>query len=663
MGVPLYNRDLSWLSFNYRVLLMAADQQVPLYERIKFLSIFSSNLDEFFRVRMPAILTINRVLENDPAAGENESISSDTLQQVLQEINRQQQEYGQIFTGSVLPDLQAQGVQLYYNQPFQTAHLSFTKYYFLTTVLAYLQPVWLNGKHKKLFLENNQLYLAVTLVPENNTGIQEFVIVNIPADLPRFQQLPSLDGIHYIAFLDDIIRAHLSYLFPGYTVESCHSVKLTRNAEMDMDEMKGDILEEVETLIRKRELGVPTRFLYDAAISRSLLHFLAIQFDVQEDEQVMGGRYHNLKDLANLPAPAGLQQVDYPKVIPAENKTIVATDRLLDLVLQQDLLVHLPYQRYDYILRFFNEAAADPDVAEIYVTLYRIASGSQIAQALISAAKNGKKVTVFVELKARFDEANNIRWAKKMKDAGVKLIYSIPGMKVHAKTALVKRNRGYQWDYCGLIATGNFNESTARFYTDHVLFTGHKEITREMELLFLYLQSREQPAGYQFLQFQHLLVAQFNMTTRFSGLIDREIVHVKEGKPGRIIIKINNLQERGMISKLYEASEAGVQIDLIVRSINCLVPDIPESKNIRITRIVDRYLEHARVFIFHNNNQEEVYMGSADWMNRNLHRRIEVCVPVYDPALQQQLKDIVLLQLQDPAKAQLAIQQYVQNIV
>ncbi|NLR82605.1 polyphosphate kinase 1 [Chitinophaga eiseniae] len=663
MGIPLYNRDLSWLSFNYRVLQMAADQQVPLYERIKFLSIFSSNLDEFFRVRMPAVLTINKVLEQDPAAGENESISSSTLSEVLQEINRQQQEYGQIFTGSVLPDLLARGVQLYYNQPLTATHQAFTKNYFLSTILAYLQPVWLNGKPKKLFLENNALYFAVTLIPGNRPESQEYAIVNIPASLPRFLQLPSIDGVHYIAFLDDIIRTHLAYIFPGYTVENCHSIKLTRNAEMDMDEVKGDILEEVETFIRKRELGVPTRFLYDATTPLSLLHFLAGQFDIRDDELVPGGRYHNLKDLADLPAPAGLTEISYPRVTPAENKTAAATDRLLDLVLQQDLLVHLPYQRYDYVLRFFSEAALDPDVAEIYVTLYRIASGSQIAQALISAAQNGKKVTVFVELKARFDEANNIRWAKKMKDAGVKLIYSIPGMKVHAKTALVKRNRGYQWDYCGLIATGNFNESTARFYTDHVLFTSHTGITREMELLFLYLQSREQPLAYDFLRFEHLLVAQFNMTERFTSLIDREIIHAREGKPAHIIIKINNLQERGMISKLYEASEAGVQINLVVRSINCLVPDIPESRNIRIIRIVDRYLEHARIFIFHNNNQEEVYMGSADWMNRNLHRRIEVCVPVYDAALQQQLKDIVQLQLKDPRHAQEAISAYVQNIM
>lgn len=663
MGVPLYNRDLSWLSFNYRVLKMAADPQVPLYERIKFLSIFSSNLDEFFKVRMPAVLAINRVLENDPDAGGDDAPSPETLQQVLSEINRQQEEYGQILTSGILPDLRKNGVDLIYNKTPDAALAKLTRHYFLSNILAWLQPVWLSSRHKKFFPENNALYLAVTLVPEQAPDTREYALVNIPDGLKRFITLAAEDGVFRIVFLDDAIRAHLPYIFPGYTIAGSYCVKLTRNAEMDMDEVKGDILEEVETLIRKRELGVPTRFLYDAAMPVQFLHFLAEQFDVAENEMVPGGHYHNLKDLADLPMPAGLPGALYPRVIPADNPAAAATDHMLDLIQQQDLLIHLPYQQYDHILRFFNEAAIDRDVEEIYVTLYRIASGSLIAQALISAARNGKAVTVFVELKARFDEANNIRWSKKMKEAGVKIIYSIPGMKVHAKTALVKRRKGYHWDYSGLIATGNFNESTARFYTDHVLFTSHAGITREMELLFLYLQSREQPAGYSFIQFEHLLVAQFNMITRFMGLIDREIAHAQQGLPAKITIKINNLQEKAMIAKLYEASEAGVQIDLIVRSINCLVTGIPESKNIRVVRIVDRYLEHARVFIFHNNGAEEVYIGSADWMNRNLHRRIEVCVQVYVPALQQQLKDIIALQLADSHTAQREIQSYVQNIV
>lgn len=663
MAIPLYNRDLSWLSFNHRVLQMAADPQVPLYERIKFLSIFSSNLDEFFRVRMPAILAINKVLERDPDAAGEESPTPETLQEVMDTINRQQEEYGKIFTGMLLPAMQQQGITLFYGTGLAPELAARTRAYFQATVQAWLQPVWLSHRHKKFFPENNALYLVVTVSPQGTPDKQEIVLVNIPSGLKRFLTLDAPDGQFHIAFLDDIIRAHLPYLFRGYIIHHSYCIKLTRNAEIDMDEMKGDVLEEVETMIRKRELGVPTRFLYDASMPLSLRNFLAGQFEAADNEMVPGGRYHNLKDLADLPMPAGLSGALYPKARPVVQPEAAAADYLLDLIQRKDLLLHLPYEQYDPVLRFFSEAAVDPDVEEIYVTLYRIASGSQIAQALISAAQNGKAVTVFVELKARFDEANNIRWSKKMKEAGVKLIYSIPGMKVHAKTALVKRRRGYLWDYSGLIATGNFNESTARFYTDHVLFTAHAGITREMELLFLYLQSREQPMAYHFLQFEHLLVAQFNMLTRFTDMIDREIANAQKGLPAKVTVKINNLQEKSMIAKLYEARQAGVEVDLIVRSINCLQTGIPESDGIRIVRIVDRYLEHARVFIFHNNGHEEVYMGSADWMNRNLHRRIEVCVPVYDAALRQQLKDIVSLQLADSHQAQQAIQAYVQNIV
>nr|WP_295873461.1 polyphosphate kinase 1 [uncultured Chitinophaga sp.] len=663
MAIPLYNRDLSWLSFNHRVLQMAADPQVPLYERIKFLSIFSSNLDEFFRVRMPAILAINKVLERDPDAAGEESPAPETLQEVMDTINRHQEEYGKIFAGMVLPALKEKGVTLFYGPDPAPELAARTRSYFQATVQAWLQPVWLSQRHKKFFPENNALYLVVTLSPQATPDSQEIVLVNIPSGLKRFMTLDAPDGQFHIALLDDIIRAHLPYLFRGYIIHQSYGIKLTRNAEIDMDEMKGDVLEEVETMIRKRELGVPTRFLYDASMPLSLRNFLAGLFEAADNEMVPGGRYHNLKDLADLPMPAGLPGALYPKAKPVAQPEAAAADYLLDLIQRRDLLLHLPYAQYDAVLRFFSEAAVDPDVEEIYVTLYRIASGSQIAQALISAAQNGKAVTVFVELKARFDEANNIRWSKKMKEAGVKLIYSIPGMKVHAKTALVKRRRGYRWDYSGLIATGNFNESTARFYTDHVLFTSHAGITREMELLFLYLQSREQPMAYHFLQFEHLLVAQFNMLTRFTEMIDREIANVQKGLPAKITVKINNLQEKSMIAKLYEASQAGVTVELVVRSINCLQTGIPESNGIRVVRIVDRYLEHARVFIFHNNGQEEVYMGSADWMNRNLHRRIEVCVPVYDAALRQQLKDIVALQLADGHQAQQAIQAYVQNIV
>ncbi|MVT12353.1 polyphosphate kinase 1 [Chitinophaga tropicalis] len=663
MNVPLFDRDLSWLSFNYRVLCMAKDNEVPLYERIRFLSIYSSNLDEFFRVRMPAILAVNKLLRSNPAAAGEDILSGDTLPTIQAEINRQQQEYGAILTRQLLPLLQENNIHLYYNEHIKGQHLPQMREYFLNRVLAFLQPTWLHKKKpEEVFLENNQLYLVVALTETANPDMLQYALVNIPSSqLPRFTELSAIDNVHYIAMLDDIIRYNIDFLFPGYTVDRCYSIKITRDAETDMNELASDILDQVETMIVKRELGIPTRFLYDAAMPVSIRQLLAGYFHILPEEMVEGGRYHNLKDLADLPMPVKSPLFTYPRQSPAGIPSLDEAPRLLEEVLKRDIILHTPYQRYDYLLRFFNEAAADPAVQEIYITFYRIASGSQIANALISAARNGKQVTVFVELKARFDEANNVRWARKMKEAGVKIVYSIPGLKVHAKIALVKRRRGYQWDYAGLMATGNFNESTARFYTDHVLMTSHPGITQELELLFLYLQTRQQPDKYNFLTFNHLLVAQFNLVDRFKGLINREIENARAGKPAHIIIKLNNLQEKDMIAALYTASREGVKVEMIVRSICCLLPEQEESSNITVRRIVDRYLEHARVFIFHNNGKEEVYMGSADWMNRNLHRRIEVCFPIYEPQLQAQVKEIIRLQLADNTNAVLLNEQ-LQNI-
>jgi polyphosphate kinase len=643
----LFDRDLSWLSFNYRVLLMAAEANVPLYERINFLSIFSSNLDEFFRVRMPAILAMSQLLPGKTLK-DGDAPNGMILEKVRTTIKHQQETFGRILTTGILPGLKERGVHLYYGEALLPEHMDTATDFFLTKVLSYLQVLWINqDKPGKVFLENNKLYFAISVTSDGSTD-QRFVIINIPADeVPRFLILPGESPI-YIAWLDDVIREHLSYIFPYHTINGCYSVKITRDAEMDLDELSSDMLAQVEKMVMHREIGLPTRFLYDQAMPEDMLQQLALYFEVLPEERVAGGRYHNLKDLNSLPMPIKGPGLKYPSCPPA-NVPVLDHTPTLDTVLKQDVLLHLPYQRYHYILRFFNEAAIDPDVKEIYVTLYRVASGSQIVNALISAARNGKKVTVLVELKARFDEENNIRWAKRMKDAGVKIIYSIPGLKVHAKIALVKRRRGLHWDHIGLMATGNFNESTARFYTDHVLLTAHKEMTQEMELLFMYLQTRQQPQSYGFIPFKQLLVAQFNLLDRFKGMIDREIGFAKAGKRAGITIKLNNLQEKAMIEKLYEAGEAGVEIELIIRGICCLVPG--HSPNITLRRIVDRYLEHARIFIFHNGGNEEIYLGSADWMNRNLHRRIEVCFPVYGTELKKQVKDILALQLADNTNA------------
>ena len=646
---PLFSRDGSWLTFNERILDLAADNAVPLYERIRFLSIYSSNLDEFFRVRIPALMAVNKVLDSAPVI--DETLTPGTLDDILQQVNLQQQRYGRILTEQLLPALYKEQVHLYYKEAVAPVHLQYIRNYFRTRVLSYLQPVWLQGKvGDQVFLENNALYLAVSLASAEEE--LEFAIVNIPENaLPRFLDLPKTEDIFHIVMLDDVIRENLSYLFPNHTITGCYSIKITRDAEMDLDELKGDILEQIETGIKKRTLGVPTRFLYDASMPLYLKEMLAIFFNLQHEEMVAGGRYHNLKDLMDLPMPVHNPAFLYNKLPPARVPRLDQEAHILDSVLERDILLSTPYQQYDYILRFFNEAAVDPDVEEIYITFYRIASASQIANALISAARNGKQVVVFVELKARFDEANNINWAKKLKAAGVKLVYSIPGLKVHAKVGLVKRRRGWTWDYIGLLSTGNFNETTARFYTDHVLLTAHTGMTQEMELLFTYLQSRQQPDQYKFIEFKYLLVAQFNMMDRFTALIDREIANAKAGLPAHITVKVNNLQEKNLVYKLYEASEAGVQVDLIARSICCLVPDQPCSKNIRVRRLVDRYLEHARVFVFHNRGAEEIFMGSADWMVRNLHRRIEVCFPVYNDAFKKQIKDILALQIADNTNA------------
>jgi polyphosphate kinase len=436
---------------------------------------------------------------------------------------------------------------------------------------------------------------------------------------------------------------------------------LTRDAEMSLeDEFTGDIGEKIEKQLEKREAGVATRLLFDKSMPPEVKDFVKQYFGLRRQEMVEGGTYHNLKDLGTLPNPhlnsvSGLitkGKLTYPSWPAVSHPGFDNHRSVFQSITEGEKLLHLPYHSYNYILRFFNEAAIDPSVKEIYVALYRVAANSHIVNALISAARNGKKVTVFVELKARFDEANNLKWSKKMKAAGIKIINSITALKVHAKVALVRRWENKQWQDYSFLATGNFNEATGRFYTDHVLFTAKPEFGNELGWLFTYLQTRTLPALYGKINFKHLLVSQFNMIKRFNKLIDREIKNAKKGRPAHIIIKMNNLQERGMIEKLYEASRAGVKIELLIRSICCAAPGVEgQSENITVRRIVDRYLEHARVFVFHNNGEPEYYMGSADWMSRNLHSRIEVVFPVYDPALRKEIDDILSLQMQDNQKA------------
>lgn len=647
------NRDLSWLSFNHRVLMEAADETVPLYSRISFLSIFSSNLDEFFRIRMPSIYAFTSIPAKKTSI--REEYPKDLVQQVQATVHHQLEQFGSILARQILPALKQNHICLYYGDIIRFEHKETIREYFLSKVLSFLQPIILKKENQAdVFLENNALYFIVDMeAGTDQVGKHTYAVLNIPStNLPRFLELPAIGDDHYILFLDDVIRENLQEIFPGFIIHGAYSVKLTRDAEMNLeDEFSGDIAEKIEKQLAKRDTGHSTRFLYEYNMPDPVKEFVQNYFSIREEEMVEGGRYHNLKDMGSLPNPTKekLKYADWPAV---HHPGFHNHRSIFQSISEKERQLHLPYHSYNYILRFFNEAAIDPSVKEIYVTLYRVAADSHIVNALMSAARNGKKVTVFVELKARFDEANNLRWSKMMKAAGIKIINSIPGLKVHAKTALVKRWDNKEWKSYSFMATGNFNEATGRFYTDHVFFSSNPEFSKELELLFEYLQSRIQPEQYGKVPFKHLLVSQFNMMKRFNQLIDREIANAKKDLPARIIIKLNNLQERELISKLYEASRAGVEVKMIVRSICCLAPGMPmQSENITVHRIVDRYLEHARVFVFHNNGDPEYFMGSADWMNRNLHSRIEVCFPLYDKKLCEELDHILQLQISDNCKA------------
>ena len=646
-----YDRDLSWLTFNYRVLLEARDKKVPLYERIKFLGIYSSNLDEFFRVRVASLQGLKK-LDKKNRKEYLDFKPKQLLNRIHEVVDRQQNEFGEIFRDEILPELRSHGIILYNNEKnLLPSHQSFITRYFRSQVLSYLQPVFLKIDSSNHFLDNRKIYFAVRLRKQKNGEADEvrYAHVNIPSDnLPRFLELPVVEDKHYYIFLDDIILFNLKLIFPGYEIIDAYSIKLNRDADLQIeDEYEGDLVEKIKRSLSQRQKGPPARFLYDMNMPEEFLLNLKSIFQLREKDLVPGGRYHNLFDLMDLPNPLK-PALQAPPTPPLPDVELERFESMFQAIDEKDRIVHFPYQSYEYVLRFFNEASVDPYVKEIKITLYRIAGESFIANSLISAARNGKKVTVFVEVKARFDEANNLKWASEMEAAGIQIIYSIPGLKVHAKVALViRQSQTGEVKKYAYLGTGNFNETTARIYADHGLFTCHPHLSEELDSVFEYLSVQKKIT-----KLEHLLVAKHNLQESFMALIDREIQNAKAGKKAHIIIKLNNIQEKVMIDKLYEASEAGVQIQLIIRAICCVIPRKQGlSENIELLRIVDGFLEHARVFIFHNDGNEEMYIGSADWMKRNLYRRIEVCYPIYDQDVKSEIRKIIQFQLDDNTKA------------
>ncbi len=647
-----FNRELSWLSFNYRVLQEAADQSNPLFERIKFLAIYSSNLDEFFRVRVASLRSLLRLKKEsrDQLCFDPEEL----LKSIHKTVFKQQEEFGRIFREEIRTELANNNIFLVNDSELNDEQKDFVKDYFQQNVVFRIQPILLVKNKIKPFLKNRHLYFAVRLAHKFNvdkpTGRKRhsYAVVEIPAgELPRFVQLPSSDNNHYVIFLDDIIRFCLNDVFNAFDIVDAFSIKLNRDAELYIDdEFAGNLLKKIQKGLNKRDTGVPSRFLYDQQMPGKFLKFLRESLDLSKEDLVPGGRYHNFNNFFSFPNPLGNKLENKP-LPPLQIKQFDNCTSMFDVIHQDDIGVHYPYQSYDSVIKFLSDAASDPAVKSIKVTQYRVANNSKVVQALINAAGQGKDVTAFVELKARFDEEANIQWAKEMENAGVKVYYSFPGLKVHAKLAMIDReDNGELKKYCYL-STGNFNEITAKIYADFGLFTADERITSEVSKVFEFLSGGEIEG-----KFKHLLVAQFNMRKKFLKMIEKEIENSINGAESGIVLKMNSLEDRKMINKLYEASQAGVKINIIVRGICCLRPGVKGlSENITVISIVDRFLEHSRFYLFHNGGRKRLYAASADWMKRNLSRRIETAFPIFDERIKQEIIDIINLQLNDNVKA------------
>lgn len=648
--MKFFNRELSWLSFNHRVLQEASDTTVPLFERIKFLAIFSSNLEEFFRVRVSSIRSLLRLKQNTVT-----NLDFDPrklLKEIYYEVNNLQNKFGIVFKTRIIPELKSNNIFLKNETELDEAEKNFVKEYFREKVRFHINPMILIRKKIHPFLRSGILYLAVAMTSGDSKGKKKqyvYGLVEIPSEkLPRFIILPSDNAETNIIFLDDIIRENLRELFCGYEIEEMCSVKLTRDAELYIDdEFSGNLLDKIKKGISKRNIGAPSRFLFDPSCSKKTLKFLRELLSLEKEDMIAGAKYHNFSDFINFPHPY-IKGLQYEKLIPARNKDL-NDKNIFDTISNKDYLLHFPYESFEPVIKFLEDASNDPDVIEIKITLYRVAKDSKIISALMNAISNGKRVIIFSEIKARFDEELNIQYAKELESAGAILLYSIPGLKVHAKLCLVVRNEKEKLKKYCYLSTGNFNEKTATNYSDFGFFTSKKNICTEVESVFKILEGKIKDYN-----FESLLTAQYNMKKSFLKMIDREIENVSNGEIGSIILKMNSLEDKKMIEKLYEASSRGVKISIIVRGVCCLIPGIKKmSDNIEVISIVDRFLEHSRIFIFHNGGDEKIYLSSADWMKRNLSRRIETAFPIEQNDLKIKIKKFIELQLNDNTKARI----------
>ena len=654
MGKYQYiNRDISWLSFNFRVLQEAMDKTLPLYERLKFLAIYSNNTEEFYQVRVSYYKHMLRYEKEFPKQHFKDVDPANIIRQINEIVTNQQSIFHLIFEEEILPDLRKNNI-IVVNQEDQLSdmQLAYIREVFYSNLITSVQPVLMVKNKVRPFLRTGHPYMALEMVSNEKSGTKKrerYAIVKIPTDhnLSRFIELPGKDDNHYIMFLEDVIMRHIDAILPGYKVLNWYSLKLTRDADMEYDDYEGDdLIDAIDRIRSARSVGKPNRFQYDRKMPEKLLDYLRSSFRISKNLLVMGGNRHNFRDLFGFPNPV-YPELEIEKLPPIPIPSLSNLKKpIAAMIGKMDYLLSVPYQPFEHYLRFLREAASDPTVKEIKATQYRVSDHSVVVNSLIDAAENGKKVTVFVELKARFDEEANLKWSHEMTKAGIRIIYSIPKLKVHAKISLIIRKKGSKHGDQAYLGTGNFNEKTARLYGDHGLFTSNPEVVKDVKNLYKYLENQDYKP-----KFKHILVPVFNMVPGFLKMIGEEINNVKAGEIGYILLKMNGLQDGEMIDALYKASEAGVKIDLIIRGVCTLKTGQPYSKNIRVIRIVDRYLEHARVFVFLNNGDHKIFMGSADWMKRNLRRRVECIFPVYDPDAKKEILDILNIQLSDNVKA------------
>jgi polyphosphate kinase len=645
------NREISWLAFNDRVLQEAEDPHVPLLERIKFLGIFSSNLDEFFRIRVASVrrmATAEAIPPGRILGGKPKKI----LAQIQETVLAQRDKFEAVYH-KILEELADENIFILNEKQLTATQGKFVRNWFQQAVRPTLVPIMIDATIPFPALRDQVIYLIAKLSSSKHKTRPRYAIIELPTyRLPRFLVLPPEGEKNYIILLDDVVRYALDEIFSLFEADTfnAYTIKLTRDAELDLDDdISESYLQKISKSLKQRKKGKLVRFIYDEEMPEDMLRMLTRKLNLRKADNIIpGARYHNFRDFIKFPTIGPSRLLNHQKS-PLPHRFLVANNSMLSAIKRRDILLHYPYQSFDYFIDMLREAAIDPQVSSIKITLYRVAQNSNVVNALINAVKNGKMVTAVLELQARFDEENNIKIADRLREEGARVIFGVPHQKVHAKLCLITRKEKGEKKRYAYIGTGNFNENTARLYSDHGLFTADQQIGNDVNQVFTYLENPVKPVTY-----KHLLVSPVSIRSMLTEHIKREIKNAKAGKPAWMILKMNSLVDQRLIDLLYEAGEAGVKIEMIIRGVCSLKTDVKGvSDTIKVISIIDKYLEHSRIFIFCNGGEEKMYIASADWMSRNLDHRIEVACPVLDKVIQQELKAFLEMQFADNVKARI----------